>query len=518
MGEYGGNKRICMKLKDICKKYCYMVFLLLITALVAAYSPLNPLTQRGITTDQAVFLTIARGMQHGKLAYVDFFDHKGILLYLILELGLFLSDGLMGNFVIEIGFIFLSVFFLYKIARLFACEWISVVAVAAIFCSDITLYTTSNSEEYLFPILCCSVYLFLLQIVKGSVTYWQVALIGIGASLVFFIKFNYCLIWAFIGVMLFVHMLFQREGLNRIIRMCLSFFGGLAAGAAPFIIYHLVTGSFRAFLDTYVLYSFHYADATGIRERMNCIRFLLDTPIAVCYYVAILAVLICVIYLIATKKKDVLHIDERRMRGIVIFLVLSVVILVTTASPGQSWYYYKQATMVIYVVPIAVLLYMADTLLREKIKLPQAVSIILLGGVVLFILRTRLTPEQYAITPDARFAGAMAICDLIEENCDEKDTMISFSNDCTMYFYSGCQPASRLFFPSAAVLGDDLTDALMDDLRRNRPKIMTFQVDWTAGMSDYFISEAEAFTEANYALLYEDAYRRAYLRRDALAQ
>lgn len=112
----------------------------------------------------------------------------------------------------------------------------------------------------------------------------------------------------------------------------------------------------------------------------------------------------------------------------------------------------------------------------------------------------------------------MAICDLIEENCDEKDTMISFSNDCTMYFYSGCQPASRLFFPSAAVLGDDLTDALMDDLRRNRPKIMTFQVDWTAGMSDYFISEAEAFTEANYALLYEDAYRRAYLRRDALAQ
>ena len=133
---------------------------------------------------------------------------------------------------------------------------------------------------------------------------------------------------------------------------------------------------------------------------------------------------------------------------------------------------------------------------------------------VLFSIRSRLTPERYIIVPDARFAGALTICELIEEYCDEDDTMISFANDCTMYFYSDCEAASRIFFPSATIVEDELIDELMQDLEHNEPKIITFQCDWEAGLTERMKEEARAFTEANYSLLYKDEYRSAYLRNE----
>ena len=59
-----------------------------------------------------------------------------------------------------------------------------------------------------------------------------------------------------------------------------------------------------------------------------------------------------------------------------------------------------------------------------------------------------------------------------------------------------------------------LDDELMQDLEHNEPKIITFQCDWEAGLTERMKEEARAFTEANYSLLYKDEYRSAYLRNE----
>lgn len=503
------------------RKYYYLIVLCAITFVVAVYSPLNPLTAKGITTDQAVFFTIAKGLLNGKLAYVDFFDHKGILLYMILAAGLWFSENLIGNFVIELIVIFISAFFMYRIARLFAGEWISLLAVFTVFASDITLFTSSNSEEYMFPILCVSVYLFLLQIRDGIKKY-QVFLIGAGGMLVFFIKYNYCLIWAVLGVLLFLHMVLKRAGWVEIIKMCLAFGGGMLAATAPFALYLFATGSFEAFMDTYVLYSLHYAEFTGVTERVNCVRFLLNTPVSIFFYAAVLVCVLLVIYFWGKKKDSVFGVGKQQTETGVYFLLLSAAVLAVTSSPGQSWYYYKQATMIIYVVPLALVVSMAyrwmSGLWTDKETGVKKWRPAVCGGIltllVLFSVRSRLTPEQYKIVRDERFVGAMKICELIDEYCGEEDTMISFSNDCTMYFYSDCATASRIFFPSATIVEDELVDELMQDLEQNEPKIVTYQCDWEAGLTERMKEEARSFTEMNYSLLYEDEYRSVYLRNE----
>ena len=48
-------------MKDSIRKKIWIPGLLLLTLFVAFYSPLNPVAEKALTTDQAVFFTIAQG-------------------------------------------------------------------------------------------------------------------------------------------------------------------------------------------------------------------------------------------------------------------------------------------------------------------------------------------------------------------------------------------------------------------------------------------------------------------------
>ena len=52
----------------------------------------------------------------------------------------------------------------------------------------------------------------------------------------------------------------------------------------------------------------------------------------------------------------------------------------------------------------------------------------------------------------------------------------------------------------------------MGDLEKNEPKIITYQCDWEAGLTERMKEEARSFTEKYYSLLYEDEYRSVYLK------
>ena len=50
--------------------------------------------------DQAIFEQMGLGMLQGRIPYVDLFDHKGFLLYIINAAGLWLSPGHLGIYLI----------------------------------------------------------------------------------------------------------------------------------------------------------------------------------------------------------------------------------------------------------------------------------------------------------------------------------------------------------------------------------------------------------------------------------
>ena len=106
------------QLKNITiKKIAVFIMLIGITFIVVMQSPLDIVTNDGITgTDSSVFRYIGWMMTEGYVPYRDFFDHKGILLYVINYIGMLISFE-HGVWFLEGVTIFASAFFCYKIAE-----------------------------------------------------------------------------------------------------------------------------------------------------------------------------------------------------------------------------------------------------------------------------------------------------------------------------------------------------------------------------------------------------------------
>jgi hypothetical protein len=131
-------------------------------------SALSPISRMLPNPDSAIFMTIAQGMIDGKLPYVDFFDHKGPLIYFINYFGL-LCGGMKGIWLIEILFMSVSVFCGYKIALFFTDKYKAFLAVALTFIVFPSFWRGSNyTEEYVLPFVFISLFIFTSLFFKGE--------------------------------------------------------------------------------------------------------------------------------------------------------------------------------------------------------------------------------------------------------------------------------------------------------------------------------------------------------------
>ena len=78
----------------------------------------NPLSVGRIGRDSSIFHYVARVMKDGGMPYLDTFDHKGPLVYLIDVLGLSINEKI-GVWIMELCFILIALIYSYKLATLF---------------------------------------------------------------------------------------------------------------------------------------------------------------------------------------------------------------------------------------------------------------------------------------------------------------------------------------------------------------------------------------------------------------
>jgi hypothetical protein len=141
----------------ICKynKLLIVFGLFFIALFVCMISPLNPFSGDSPETDSSIFLTGARLFLQSKIPYVDFYDHKPPLIFLIDALGLFIG-GFVGVWLLELISMSVSVFFAYRIARFFAGKLASLLGTIFSFVILTFFFAESNmTEEYVLPFIFC---------------------------------------------------------------------------------------------------------------------------------------------------------------------------------------------------------------------------------------------------------------------------------------------------------------------------------------------------------------------------
>ena len=146
------------------------------------------------TGDSAAFVFIGKQMLKGKVPYLDYFDHKGPLLYLIEYAGLMISRGSTnGLWVVEVINMAAALVILVRLCFL-ASErrssvWLALL-ITFIACGW-RIYEGGNfTEEYALPWISLALMVFFRFFQTGKYSKWYIFLLGVAFSAVFLLRAN----------------------------------------------------------------------------------------------------------------------------------------------------------------------------------------------------------------------------------------------------------------------------------------------------------------------------------------
>jgi hypothetical protein len=188
----------------------------------------SPLYLNNNWVDLNVFFTIGRGWVHGLLPYRDLFDQKGPLLYAVYAIAAMISNHYWSILIVEWISFSLSLYLLYRIARLRLQRNMSLmfVALSSVVLTWSPYFSAGGSaEELMFPSILWLIYR-VMMIDSGNRITWKATYIsGLMIGWIFWVKYTAVGAWIGFCLVMVVALVWQHNwrGLRRSI-------GGWLAG------------------------------------------------------------------------------------------------------------------------------------------------------------------------------------------------------------------------------------------------------------------------------------------------
>lgn len=230
----------------------------------------SPLYKNYWGGDSAQFQTIGAGWADGKVPYVELFDHKGPIMFLINAAG-YMLGGRTGLFILQIIAMTVTLLAIIKICRLFSPK------ISYAFLSIIILLTAisfgyadgNTTQEFCLPLIAWGTYLllkFLLQEDIGKKPKKHnpkvAGAYGAMVSFIFLIQATNAIpICA--GVLAITIYLLKTKQFANLWKNILWFIGGFLIVFLPFAIYFGLQGAFLDFINGTFIYNIKYSASMG---------------------------------------------------------------------------------------------------------------------------------------------------------------------------------------------------------------------------------------------------------------
>lgn len=228
-----------------------------------------------IHSDNAVFYLMGKAILDGKVLYKDIFDHKTPYIYFINALASMFDKNHVGLFIITSIVLFISLYFTYKIVRLFI-DNLYLALLASTFISlflnnaNITLGFL-RTEGYAIALLLPSAYLFLKFFLSDAKRFKlsHIYLIGILAGLNLFINVKASILYVPFAISVFV-VLINYKNIKNIV-LCFVFgLAGVVVASLPAIIYVVNNNCINEAVDAIFrinsIYSYYDSSVNSFHE------------------------------------------------------------------------------------------------------------------------------------------------------------------------------------------------------------------------------------------------------------
>lgn len=450
----------------------YGAFLLFSSLIMSINAAAFPFSGRLLGIDSSVFAYVARVIVDGGMPYIDTFDHKGPILYLINALGLLISERF-GLWLIEWFFILITSFFVYKIARLMNCNRITSCAVVILNLLTLTYYFEGGNlvEEYACAFLMLSLYVFLEFFKTSHTNALKLILCGASFAIVCLLRLNMVVLWGVMCIGVLVYCI--RMGMSKnLIGFILWFLVGMALIFVPIIIWLWTRGALTSFIEDYLLFNLSYSSdpaRSSLKNKIGAlVYFSTGIPIAV---VAPILVFFCF-----NKQKKIVD---------WLCLIALGLSLLSICISGQKYKHYGMILCPIVVYAVSRLF--AD--IEAKLSFPSkadrwqrfGTALSILCAVLLLFSAPVITMATNILHMSTHHNPTIAehqIAEIVKSNTSVDDKISVCGNRNIIYLLSERKSASKYSYQSPiASVDSKIKKEYLEDIKQLKPKVLVIYED-----------------------------------------
>ena len=439
-------------------------------------------------TDSSVFLTIGKQMKEGLVPYIDTFDHKGPLLYIINFLGVVINET-KGIFIFEFMAIFVTLWYMLKIFRLKSdCIWFSSVMTLLLFTPFLNIYFSEGgnlTEQYAMPFIAYALYIFLRYFIDGKVASSKVFLVGMGFMCVLMMRVNMVGVWLVFGGSIIGRSLVRKE-FSELWRYIRWFIVGALCVAVPLLVWLAVNGALGAFVNAYIGFNISYSVGGQVNGVVPTILyFIRDTIILLSVCLAV--------FMAAIKKKD------RFM--MITYVFAYIVCILATCMSGRISPHYGMVLVPLVVFPFAVLCHvLGGGGYGEAMRALVSLFVISLTFTSwLEVARLSMEALHKEVKNKETINTIDNICEDISKYTDQSDKISVYGNWDYVYLRCNRLPASRYSyqFPIGEIK-PIIMDEYFNEIEITKPKVFVVQTErWNEMDPERNNKRVSEFVEAN---------------------
>ena len=418
--------------------------------------------------DLSAFIYVAQGIPDGQMPYVDRWDHKGPLTYLLTLVGISIS-GAFGIWLLGVTFLAGSTWFAFR-----ACREAYGAAAAAISCALFLIAFAKFAddggltEHYAMLFQFMALFLF-LRIGRRGGKHDALLCLAIGAlgAAAFLLRANLIGVWLAIGL----YWVTQLERARK--WMLWSIAGGLSVLAvAAFIL--VVAGMWGASWSAVILYNLGHSDATlwnrlGVLRDLRGEMLLLSLPLAAGWCAGLW-------YLVSGKARG------KSFEGVLpLTLILCPIEVALVTTSGYQFNHYYLALLPAFTLMIA---FFAWFVADQRLVAPMFLTVALLFSVIYYSTPSRNIAgnidgfvDKYAHIGEITSSGAYSnVARRVQEATEPGDSILSWGNQSIIYVLSKRDAPTRFFtqFPliNLHYANEHIRNEFISDVVSNRPAMI----------------------------------------------
>lgn len=442
-------------------------------------SPIHPWIGNAAYTDSSVFKTIALMMSTGHMPYRDSFDHKGPILYILNYIGNCISYY-RGIWIIELLFMTVSVYMMYRIARLFCGKSSSVIITLLSFSLMFSYYEGGNLvEEYALPFISTSIFLFLDYIRNDHLSRTRIVLVGVCLGIVLMLRPNMIAIWVVFCLYVVIN-LFTKKKYREIIEYAVVFTVGISIVILPIFVWLAANSSLSYFWRDYIVFNRQYSSPEGGKALFPfqwevCFTFTSTTVYIISFF--------SLLFFTISNRHNATSISQSRVMGNVFYLLYMVIDVVSLGLSGVYYPHYGMVLVPAMVYPLSMLFEIIESIKDQTIKkaILMIITLFSLSAIIMpnWFNLIKTVPTIYKQRDEYGYYNDEVLCnvvDCINENTTPEQKISVYGNYDIVYVLTKRAHATRYSYqiPIGEIM-PDLFDEYFAQLQNELPEVIVIQ-------------------------------------------